>query len=150
MAGVRRSSPSTPPEAPWPAAHGDDLWLFGLDGKLGPAKAGTLGGSVKHAGEKKSTKTKAPAPASTVTVGMTEFRFAFSTESVHTGTVTFDAMNNGGIPHNLHIDGMQTPNVDPGSSANVTVTFTKPGTYRYLCTLPGHAEAGMKGVLTVK
>jgi uncharacterized cupredoxin-like copper-binding protein len=44
---------------------------------------------------------------------------------------------------------MQTPNVDPGS-ANLTVTFTKPGTYRYLCTLPGHAEAGMKGVLTVK
>jgi alcohol dehydrogenase (cytochrome c) len=132
------------------SAHGDDLWLFGLDGKLGPAKAGTLGGSVKHAGEKKSTKTNAPATTSTVKVGMTEFRFAFSTQTVHTGTVKFDAINNGGIPHNLHIDGMQTPNVNPGSSANLTVTFNKPGTYRYLCTLPGHAAAGMKGVLIVK
>ena len=132
------------------SAHGDDLWLFGLDGKLGPAKAGTLGGSVKHAGEKKSPKTKAPATASAIKVGMTEFRFAFSTQTVHTGRVTFDAMNNGGIPHNLHIDGKQTPNVNPGSSANLTVTFTKPGTYRYLCTLPGHAAAGMKGVLIVK
>lgn len=45
---------------------------------------------------------------------------------------------------------MQTPNVNPGSSANLTVTFTKPGMYRYLCPLPGHAAAGMKGVLIVK
>ena len=59
-------------------------------------------------------------------------------------------MNDGGIPHNLHIDGMQTPNVDPGGSAKLTVTFTKPGKYAYLCTLPGHAAAGMKGVLIVK
>jgi hypothetical protein len=58
--------------------------------------------------------------------------------------------NDGGIPHNLRIDGMQTPNVAPGGSAKLTVTFTKPGRYPYLCTLPGHAEAGMKGVLVVK
>jgi uncharacterized cupredoxin-like copper-binding protein len=85
-----------------------------------------------------------------VNVGMTEFHFDLSTQSVQTGAVTFDATNDGGIPHNLRIDGMQTPNVAPGASAKLTVTFTKPGRYPYLCTLPGHAEAGMKGVLVVR
>ena len=37
----------------------------------------------------------------------------------------------------------------PGSETSLTVTFTKPGTYRYLCTVPGHAAAGMKGDLKV-
>jgi alcohol dehydrogenase (cytochrome c) len=31
--------------------HGDDLWLFGLDGTLGPATAPGLGAGVGHAGE---------------------------------------------------------------------------------------------------
>jgi quinohemoprotein ethanol dehydrogenase len=132
------------------SAHGDDLWLFGLEGKLGPVQPGSLGGGVKHAGEKKSPKTNTPAKSSTVKVGATEFKFMFSTQTVNTGTVTFDVMNNGGIPHNLRIDGRQTPNIDPQASTSLKVTFTKPGRYSYLCTIPGHAEAGMKGVLTVK
>lgn len=35
--------------------------------------------------------------------------------------------------------------------AKETVTFTAPaGTYTFLCTVPGHYPAGMKGTLTVK
>jgi quinohemoprotein ethanol dehydrogenase len=129
--------------------HGDDLWLFGLDGKLGQAQAGASGGAEKHAGEKKAPKTNAPAKASSVNVGATEFKFALSTQTVGTGKVTFKVVNNGGIPHNMRINDQQTPNIDPGESATLEVTFTKPGKYPYLCTIPGHAEAGMKGVLTV-
>ena len=132
------------------SAHGDDLWLFGLDGKLGPARAGSSTGGSQHAGEKKPAKTKAPANASTVNVGATEFKFTLSTQTVHTGTITFKLTNNGGIPHNLSINGKQTPNIDPGATTTLKVTFSKPGSYPYLCTLPGHAAAGMKGVLTVK
>jgi quinohemoprotein ethanol dehydrogenase len=33
------------------SAHGDDLWLFGLDGSLGPAAAPGSGSGVGHAGE---------------------------------------------------------------------------------------------------
>ncbi|HET8873979.1 MAG TPA: PQQ-binding-like beta-propeller repeat protein [Gaiellaceae bacterium] len=129
--------------------HGDDVWLFGLEGKLGPAQAGSSSGAKKHAGEKKAPKTNAPAKASSVNVGATEFKFTLSTQTVRTGKVTFKVVNNGGIPHNMRINGQQTPNIDPGSSATLAVTFTKPGKYPYLCTIPGHAAAGMKGVLTV-
>jgi len=130
------------------SAHGDDLWLFGLDGKLGPASSASATGATTHAGEKAPTA-KAPANTSTVNVSATEFKFTLSTQTVHTGTVTFKLTNNGGIPHDLSINGKQTPNIDPGATATLKVTFTKPGNYPYLCTIPGHAEAGMKGVLKV-
>jgi alcohol dehydrogenase (cytochrome c) len=132
-------------------AHGDDLWLFGLDGKLGPVQPGaTAAAPAQHKGEGNPPKTKAPANASTVNVGATEFHFTLSTQTVSTGTVTFKVTNNGGIPHNLRINNEQTPNIDPGATATLKVKFTKAGNYPYLCTLPGHAEAGMKGVLKVK
>ncbi len=89
------------------------------------------------------------AAASTVNVSGTEFHFALSTQTVRKGTVTFKLTNNGGIPHNLRINGKQTPNIDPGETTTLKVNFTKPGNYPYLCTLPGHAAAGMKGVLKV-
>ena len=129
------------------SAHGDELWLFGLDGKLGPAKAAKPMGAKEHAGEKKPAAKGSAASA--VQVGATEFRFALSTQTVRKGTVTFKLKNNGGIPHNLRINGKQTPNIDPGQTTTLKVTFTKPGKYPYLCTLPGHAAAGMKGVLKV-
>jgi quinohemoprotein ethanol dehydrogenase len=131
------------------SAHGDDLWLLGLNGKLGPAPAGSAAGATQHAGEKKPPTTKAPANASTVNVGATEFKFTLSTQTVHTGTITFKVHNVGSIPHNLHINGQQSPDIDPGATFDLKVTFTKPGNYPYLCTIPGHAEAGMKGVLKV-
>jgi uncharacterized cupredoxin-like copper-binding protein len=80
---------------------------------------------------------------------MTEFAFAFSTPTVQAGTIRFKVTNNGGIPHNLRINGRQTPNVDPGGTTILKVTFTMPGNYPYDCTLPGHAAAGMRGVLKV-
>jgi uncharacterized cupredoxin-like copper-binding protein len=48
------------------------------------------------------------------------------------------------------VRGEVTPLVKPGKSLNLTVTFRKKGTYRYECTIPGHAAAGMKGVFTVR
>lgn len=40
-----------------------------------------------------------------------------------------------------------------GAGETVEVTFkapTAPGVYNYICSFPGHFQAGMKGVLTVK
>jgi uncharacterized cupredoxin-like copper-binding protein len=51
--------------------------------------------------------------------------------------------------HARRINNEQTANIDPGETTTLKVNFTKPGNYPYLCTLPGHAAAGMKGVLKV-
>ena len=45
--------------------------------------------------------------------------------------------------------GKKTPLIKPGKSAKLTVTL-KAGKSAYLCTVAGHAAAGMKGTLTVK
>ncbi len=37
-----------------------------------------------------------------------------------------------------------------GQSATLEFTPSKPGTYKFFCTVPGHKEAGMKGTLVVK
>ena len=44
--------------------------------------------------------------------------------------------------------GRVTTSLKPGRSQTLTVTLKK-GKYEYLCTVPGHAKLGMKGVLGV-
>ncbi len=44
----------------------------------------------------------------------------------------------------------ETPLIQPGKTAKLVVSFKKAGKYPYLCTVPGHAAAGMKGVFTVR
>jgi uncharacterized cupredoxin-like copper-binding protein len=50
----------------------------------------------------------------------------------------------------LKIDGKKTPVLRPGRAARLVVKLAKRGKYPYLCTVPGHAAAGMKGVFTVR
>ena len=38
---------------------------------------------------------------------------------------------------------------EPGATNNLTFTPTKPGTYEFFCTVPGHKDAGMVGTMTV-
>ncbi len=85
-----------------------------------------------------------------VTVAASEFKFVFSKRSIPAaGTVIFTVVNKGKISHNFKIGGKTTPNLLPGKSAKLTVKFAKKGHYAYLCTIPGHAAAGMKGLFAV-
>jgi outer membrane protein assembly factor BamB len=80
-----------------------------------------------------------------------EFFFRLSTRSaIKPGTMTFVFTNIGHVLHDFKINGKQTPLIQPGNTAKLVVTFKNKGTYPYLCTVPGHAEAGMKGVFTVR
>jgi uncharacterized cupredoxin-like copper-binding protein len=88
--------------------------------------------------------------ATTVRVSMTEFRFTLSKKVVPRGAVTFIVVNKGTIGHDFKIAGKKTPVIAAGKSRTLKVVFTKAGKYRYLCTLPSHATAGMKGTLTVR
>ena len=85
-----------------------------------------------------------------ITVAASEFKFVFSKRSIPAvGTVIFTVVNKGKISHDFKIGGKKTPSLLPGKSAKLTVKFTKKGHYAYLCTIPGHAGAGMKGTFSV-
>jgi uncharacterized cupredoxin-like copper-binding protein len=85
-----------------------------------------------------------------VTAGKpTEFAFTLKPKAVMHGKVTFVVTNSGAIVHDFQILGKKTPNINPGKTAKLTVTFKKAGKYPYICTVSGHAAAGMKGVLKV-
>jgi len=88
------------------------------------------------------------ATATKVTVAASEFKFVLSKKRVPHGTVVFVVTNRGTAAHDFKIKGKKTPLLAPGKSATLTVVLPK-GKFPYMCTVPGHAAAGMKGVLTV-
>jgi uncharacterized cupredoxin-like copper-binding protein len=91
------------------------------------------------------------ATATTIQVKGGEFFFRLSTKSLaRPGKVTFVFKNVGSVAHDFKINGKRTPLLQPGSSSRLVVTFKKKGRYPYLCTVLGHAAAGMKGVFTVR
>jgi uncharacterized cupredoxin-like copper-binding protein len=68
------------------------------------------------------------------------------------GKVTIVLKNNSPLEHNVAIrgNGVQVlgPVVKKGGTSTVTATLA-PGRYEFYCSVPGHAEGGMKGTLTV-
>jgi nitrite reductase (NO-forming) len=57
--------------------------------------------------------------------------------------------NDGAIPHDLvFADGTGTPLIGSGESATVEVNIPAEG-IEFICTVPGHADAGMRGDVTV-
>ena len=100
-----------------------------------------------------SARTVAPARAAATTISVSgkEFSFHLSKTSISKpGTVTFSFRNAGTTEHDFAIGGKKTALIGPGKTARLTVTFHKKGRFKYLCTVPGHAQAGMKGVFTVR
>ena len=93
--------------------------------------------------------------AATTTVAVTagkptEFHFVLSKKSVAKGALVFKVTNRGTIVHDFKIAGKTSAHLTPGKSTTLRVTVRKPGKYAFLCTLPSHAAAGMRGVLVVK
>ena len=122
------------------------MFPFSLATRLGVAAA-LLAVVGVVAGPAFGARTHATATAVTVTA--TEFHFKLSKTSVPHGSVTFTVVNKGHVSHDFKIAGKKTALIKPGKSAKLTVTL-KAGKAAYLCTVPGHAAAGMKGTLTVK
>ena len=95
------------------------------------------------------TDRQAAAVATTIQVKGGEFFFRLSSKTAKPGKATFVFKNIGHVSHDFKINGRKTPLIGPGRTAKLVVTLKK-GRYPYLCTVPGHAAAGMKGVFTVR
>ena len=77
--------------------------------------------------------------------------FSLTTKSIaKPGKATFVFKNIGHVEHDFKINGKVTPLIRPGKTATLAITFKKKGKYAYLCTVPGHAAAGMRGAFTVR
>jgi uncharacterized cupredoxin-like copper-binding protein len=80
-------------------------------------------------------------PAGTVTFKVTNQGYAYHTFKICTTPVASAAKNS--------CVGKVTKLLKHGQSATLTVKLTKTGKYEYLCTFPGHAAAGMKGLIGI-
>jgi uncharacterized cupredoxin-like copper-binding protein len=121
--------------------------------------------SVSAAGQTRATRANAATPTVVlVTAGKpTELGFKLSKVSaLRPGTITFKVTNEGLAYHSFKIcttavktaakntcTGVVTKLLKHGQSATLTVKLTKTGKYEYLCAVPGHAAAGMKGLIGI-
>jgi uncharacterized cupredoxin-like copper-binding protein len=96
-----------------------------------------------------SARSSGPTAATKVLVAASEFKFVLSKKIVPAGAVTFVVTNKGKATHDFKIKSKKTAILAPGRKATLKIVLPK-GKYKYLCTLPGHAAAGMKGVFTVR
>ena len=107
-----------------------------------PALAGVRQTSAAQAAGKASLLAR-------VNVTASEFKFVLSAKSARRGLVSFNVKNVGKLGHDFQINGRKTRVLSPGQSTTLRVTFLRKGHYPYICTVPGHAAAGMKGVFTI-
>jgi plastocyanin len=94
-------------------------------------------------------------PGGTLQLAASPTQLAFDTTKLTSkpGTVTIDFTNPAALEHNVAIEqgGKQIAISETIAKGKTSVSADlAPGTYTYLCTVPGHAAAGMEGTLTVK
>jgi uncharacterized cupredoxin-like copper-binding protein len=133
----------------------------------------TFGAAATAAPTATATPAPTPAPTQDTGIALTEWKVAVAS-NFKAGSTTFTIANNGTIPHELLVfksdlapsayptdaagdiveDGpgvvlvSDGENVDPNGSQSRTVDLA-PGTYLFVCNIPGHFKAGMFTVVTV-
>jgi plastocyanin len=79
--------------------------------------------------------------------------FQFKNAQAKPGPLTLQMKNDATVPHDIAVQGggvnKAGPVIQGGKTSTVKVTV-KAGRYTFLCTVAGHAQAGMKGTLTVR
>jgi uncharacterized cupredoxin-like copper-binding protein len=88
-----------------------------------------------------------------VDVALGEFTIEPAAISVEPGSYTFHVVNEGGALHALEIEGpggeVETEELEPGESADLTVDFAEAGEYEIYCPVGNHRDQGMEGAITV-
>jgi plastocyanin len=124
-----------------------------------PVKSGAEGeaGEAEGGEEEAAQKPQAAAkgPGGTLQLAASPTQIAFNTTQLTSkpGKVTIDFENPAPLEHDVAIEqnGKVIAQSELISESKTSVSANlAPGTYTFLCTVPGHAEAGMEGTLTVK
>jgi plastocyanin len=97
----------------------------------------------------------AEGPGGTLQLAADPTQIAFDTTSLSSkpGKVTIEFDNPSAIEHDVAIekDGEELAKSAIVTEGKTSVSVDlEPGDYTFLCTVPGHAEAGMEGTLTVE
>jgi plastocyanin len=109
--------------------------------------------SEKAPAPKSQPAAKGPGGTLQLAASPTQIAFDTTTLSSKPGKVTIDFNNPSALEHDVAIEqsGEVIAESELIAEGKTSVTANlAPGTYTYLCTVPGHAEAGMEGVLTVR
>jgi plastocyanin len=96
---------------------------------------------------------KGPSEALLLAADPTQIAFDKTTLTSKPGKVTIDFDNPSALEHDVAIEqgGKQIAISETIAKGKTSVSADlAPGTYTFLCTVPGHAEAGMEGTLTVR
>lgn len=91
------------------------------------------------------------AGAPTIEVEATDFAFQPDRLTIEADkTINLTLVNQGRLVHDLSIPELNLHLVArPGETTATALTVTQPGEYQMLCTVPGHANAGMVGLVVV-
>ncbi len=105
--------------------------------------------------ESKPAAPAAKGPGGTLKLSADPTQLAFNTKTLTSkpGKVTIDFTNPSALQHDVAIEqnGEEIASTALIAESKDSVTAElAPGTYTFLCNVPGHAEAGMEGTLTVK
>lgn len=109
-------------------------------------------GWTQSASAQTGDATRPYADATVVDVTATDLAFDPTAITVDAGDrVNLRLVNRGQVFHDLTIPDLDvTLAAEPGETVTAGITVDTPGTHEFLCTVPGHADAGMRGTLTVR
>ncbi|HXV95552.1 MAG TPA: cupredoxin domain-containing protein [Gaiellaceae bacterium] len=103
-------------------------------------------------GEGDANEADAPAGGD-VEIVLADFTVDPSSLELDPGSYVVRVVNEGGRTHALEVDGptgeVETGDLAPGESADLSVDLSEPGEYEVYCPVDGHREQGMEGTITV-
>jgi plastocyanin len=124
------------------------------EGSLAPSEStskGEAGGPA--AAQPQPSEKSAAATTLKLSADPTTIAFDKTKLAANAGQVTIDFDNPSALEHDVAIEqgGKQIAVSETITEGKTSVSADlEPGAYTFLCTVPGHAEAGMEGVLTVR
>lgn len=123
-------------------------FVFGLFAVVAAVFA--VGLAARAVSEAQSTATSGGGGGGPAALEVTANEFSFDpndAEISSTGTITLN--NAGTAQHDLVVESFTTDVVEPGESGELTLDGLVPGAYDFYCSIPGHRDAGMEGILEV-